>query len=146
MEDQHSLARDLLGLGDTDEGQRWYRGGGPRHPVAAAAQRAAPGRATMLSLALLLAAYEAGTSKDTWRHPDAEAAGYLTALAGWGYELSQIELLAVSNHTGQHTLGDAAPSTTRVVPDEADLPGDEPAAAASNELDHPGGQVREGAA
>jgi ParB family transcriptional regulator, chromosome partitioning protein len=95
MEDQHSRARDLLGLGDT-EGQRWYRGCGRAHPIAEAAGTATPARATMLALAVLLAAFEEGTSKDTWRRRDADAVAYLTTLRGWGYELSEVEELVLA--------------------------------------------------
>jgi ParB family transcriptional regulator, chromosome partitioning protein len=102
MEDEHSLARDLLGLTDPDDGsdgrQRWVRGRGTPHPVAQAAATANPARATMLTLALVLAALEAGTSKNTWRGPTRDSIAYLTALAGWGYELSEVEQLALTGN------------------------------------------------
>ena len=97
MEDQHSLARDLLGLADTEGEHRWYRGCGRPHPISAAAQTATPARASMLTLALLLAAFEDGATKNTWRDPSPESAGYLSALATWGYELAEVEQLALTN-------------------------------------------------
>jgi ParB family chromosome partitioning protein len=63
---------------------------------------ATPKRALHLALALALASWEQSTTKDTWRqtyqHDVAEAA--LTAMCGWGYELSDIEtrLVAGTSH------------------------------------------------
>jgi ParB family chromosome partitioning protein len=113
MEDQHSLARDLLGMADVDGKPRWYRGGGRPHPIAeAAAQAASPARATVLALALLLAALEAGTSKETWRSPTSDSIAYLTALAGWGYDLSEVEQLALTNDTARQPGEDLAEDAT----------------------------------
>jgi ParB family chromosome partitioning protein len=110
MEDQHSLARDLLGLAETDD-QRWYRGCRP-HPLAAAAHAATTARATILTLAMLLAALEDGTSNDTWRRPSPESAAYLATLAGWGYELSQVEQLLHAEPAHTTTPGGTAEHTT----------------------------------
>lgn len=63
---------------------------------------ATPKRALHLALVLALASWEQSTTKDTWRqtyqHDQAEAA--LTAMGGWGYELSDIEtrLIAGTSH------------------------------------------------
>ena len=141
MEDQHSVARDLLGLGDTDD-QRWYSGGGRPHPVAAAALTATPGRATVLTLALLLAAFEAGTSKDTWRHPSTASTAYLAALAGWGYELADIERLALDDAQSARNSSNPAESddangddngSRQVTADEEPSGGTEPEGADSAE-------------
>ena len=109
METGHQLAWDLLGHTDTDTdtdtdsdggggggGGRWHRG--QSHPIAVAALAASPARATVLSLAVLLAALEAGTGTNTWRRHTAESVDYLRALAGWGYDLSDVEQLAITNH------------------------------------------------
>jgi len=77
------------------------RGGGRPHPIAAAAATATPGRAAMLSLAVLLAGLEAGTSKNTWRNPTADNLAYLIALQGWGYELSEVEQVALTHRPDQ---------------------------------------------
>jgi ParB family transcriptional regulator, chromosome partitioning protein len=119
MEDQHSLARDLLGLADTDN-DRWYRGCGRPHPIAAAAS-ATPARATTLMLAMLLGAMEAGTSKDTWRSPSTESRTYLSALQHWGYDLSEVEQLALTTGT-DHTERDAPADGD---PDDSDNHGQE---------------------
>jgi ParB family chromosome partitioning protein len=96
MEDQHTLARGLLGLADRDEQRRGLRS--EPHPIAEAARVASPARATVLALALLLAALEAGTSRNTWRDPTSDSIAYLTALAEWGYELAPVEQLALDTH------------------------------------------------
>jgi ParB family transcriptional regulator, chromosome partitioning protein len=121
MEDEHSLARDLLGLGDTDD-QRWYRGCGRPHPIIAAAHTATPARATVLALAVLLAAFEDGTSKNTWRHPAPEETAYLTALRGWGYELSEIEELTLAAAERAHPP--AGSSDTDLTTEEDALSGE----------------------
>jgi ParB family chromosome partitioning protein len=123
MEDQHSLARDLLGLSD-GEGQRWYRGGGRPHPIAAAAATATPGRAAVLSLAVLLAGLEAGTSKNTWRNPTADNLAYLTALQGWGYELSEVEQVALAHHTDQPEPAGLRGDTSEPSTEPGTTPGD----------------------
>ncbi len=45
----------------------------------------------LLAVAVVLAAYEAGTSKPTWRNPAAGMARYFGFLAANGYELSELE-------------------------------------------------------
>jgi ParB family chromosome partitioning protein len=121
MEDQHSLARDLLGLAETAD-QRWYRGCGRPHPLAAAAHAATTARATILTLAMLLAALEDGTSNDTWRRPSPESAAYLTTLTNWGYQPSEVEQLLHAHpaHTTNipHTTGDDP--DTESTPDTGD--------------------------
>ena len=45
------------------------------------------------TLAAVLAACEANTSVQTWRTPSAWDARIMTALTGWGYQPSEVELL-----------------------------------------------------
>ena len=45
----------------------------------------------MITLALVLSAFEATLGVHTWRSPDAVVARYLSQIAAWGYELSEIE-------------------------------------------------------
>ncbi len=139
MEDQHSLARDLLGLGDS-EGQRWYRGGGRPHPIAAAAATATPGRAAMLSLAVLLAGLEAGTSKNTWRNPTADNLAYLIALQGWGYELSEVEQVALAHHIDQSGPAGLRGDTREPGTAPSDGPGGGPESGEDGSVGSGGGQ------
>ena len=93
MEDGHALALELLGLA----GERpWSPYGGRPNPVAVATQTATPGRATVLSLGLLLGGLEASTSRSSWRAPVSSAhSAYFTALQAWGYGLSEVEQLVI---------------------------------------------------
>ncbi len=107
MEDGHRLALVLLGLTSDDLPRP---PGQAAHPLATAARTAAPGRATVLTLGVLLAALEAGTGKDTWRHPTAASASYLNTLRGWGYQLSDVERRAAAG--GQHPDSDSDDQAT----------------------------------
>ena len=42
-----------------------------------------------------MAAWEASTSVQTWRNPSAWDARIMTALAGWGYQPSEVEQLLI---------------------------------------------------
>ena len=53
--------------------------------------KATEGRALVLALGRVLAAYEAATSRDSWRSPKKGIATYLAFLAANGYELSDVE-------------------------------------------------------
>lgn len=57
--------------------------------------RASASDAVMMQLGAVLAAYEAGTGTDTWRHPTADHQRYLAALRAWGYTLSPVEQLVL---------------------------------------------------
>jgi ParB family chromosome partitioning protein len=74
----HQLAAQLLGLDG-------------KHAITDALAAAADGRAQVITLALILGAYEEHTSTDTWRTPKDSDRHYLTALTGWGYQPSDIE-------------------------------------------------------
>lgn len=60
---------------------------------------AAPGRAQVLTLALVLGAYEARTTKDAWRHGYTTKGvdRYLHFLRDLGYRLSEVERVAAGD-------------------------------------------------
>lgn len=61
----------------------------------AAAEKASEGRALVLTLGFVLAAYEAKTGTHTWRSNNEGAGRYLAFLAAQGYELSDVERLCL---------------------------------------------------
>lgn len=69
-------------------------GGGSSELVQTASSAAGP-RALQLALAVLLAAYEDGTSRDSWRRPTRDTIAYFTALRNWNYPLSDVEQLVL---------------------------------------------------
>ncbi len=93
IEHGHRLAAKLLGQPDE------Y--GKSRDAVAAMIDEASDGRAQVITLGLVLGAYEEHLTVDTWRSADPSlnryqtfqtaAVTYLNLLAGWGYGLSDIE-------------------------------------------------------
>jgi ParB family transcriptional regulator, chromosome partitioning protein len=89
MESGHEMAGELLGL-TRPAGNPWHDYG-----VMAAFEDAKDGRAQVIGLAVVLAAYEAQTGVHTWRNGAEMGRRYLTALAGWGYTLSEIEQYVV---------------------------------------------------
>jgi ParB family chromosome partitioning protein len=93
MEDGHQTALELLGLA-TDPPWRPYAG--TPNPIVDATAKANPGRATMLTLGLLLGGLESTVTRSTWRHATASQQAYFTALQQWGYPLSDVEQLALA--------------------------------------------------
>ncbi|GAA1961897.1 hypothetical protein [Microbacterium deminutum] len=65
-----------------------------------------PTRAQHVTLAIILGGIESSTSRDTWRRPSARDADYLARLAGWGYDLSNVEQL-VTGKKGPESNSDA---------------------------------------
>jgi ParB family transcriptional regulator, chromosome partitioning protein len=120
MEDRHRLAAHLLNP-HNDEQQTSPRH--TAHAIADAARTANPARATTLTLAILLAALEAGIGKDTWRHPTRASADYLRTLHTWGYQLSDLETHVATTH--QH---DQDPTDNQNTQDAAADPNGEHAA------------------
>lgn len=93
LEDGHKLALELLGLAGEPA---WSSYSGRPNPVTVATEKATPGRATMLTLGLLLGGLESTTSRSTWRtSTNAAHAAYFTALQQWGYGLSEVEQLVI---------------------------------------------------
>ncbi|MEV1294896.1 ParB N-terminal domain-containing protein [Pseudonocardia sp. NPDC049635] len=110
METGNALACELLGL-DAPSGGGYYSG--RVNPLAEAARAAGAARATMLSLAFVLGAYEAATHRGNWRTPEPGTQRYLTQLRVWGYTLSEVEQLALDPH---------ATTDTDDAPDDGDGP------------------------
>jgi ParB family chromosome partitioning protein len=50
-------------------------------------------RATLLTAAALLCAWEAKTDTHTWRQQSEQTRRYLTLMQTWGYALSEVEIL-----------------------------------------------------
>jgi ParB family transcriptional regulator, chromosome partitioning protein len=116
MESGSPTACALLGLPEP----AGYYSSEPR-PLVEAAKTATGVRATQLSLAVLLGAYEDGTSRESWRSPTRETAAYFTALRDWRYPLSDVECLVLDpdadqTHEADQTdeSGDQADDTDEV--------------------------------
>jgi ParB family chromosome partitioning protein len=96
MDKQHEFARELLGLDAPVS--RWQRTPGADALINTLGN-AADARAQVITLALVLGAFETTLGVHTWRNPNAGAARYLTQIAAWGYELSVIEQSVIKNNT-----------------------------------------------
>lgn len=97
MESGNALASTLLGLGNAGGGYGYYSG--RPSPIAEAARSGSTARATMLALALVLAAYEDGTTRDSWRNPTPATRRYFAQLRDWGYALADVEQLVLTDDT-----------------------------------------------
>lgn len=97
MESGHPSACELLGM--TPVGSVYT---GRANPITEAAATAAASRATMLALAVLLGAAEDATDRQTWRNPTSDHRAYFTALSQWGYPLSTVEQLVLTDPEGPH--------------------------------------------
>lgn len=80
------LAADLLGCPDT--------GYGRNTALQALPAQAGEPRALLIALVQVLAAYEARTDRDDWRHHRIHTARYLAFLSGCGYTLAEVEARA----------------------------------------------------
>lgn len=105
----HRLAHELLGIADKAPAY------GRRSPALdELVAKASEARANMIALALLLAAYEDKTSRDSWRSVDQATARYLRFMEAQGYELSVVErracgeTLAEATRNGSDSAPDAA--------------------------------------
>lgn len=58
-----------------------------------------PAKAGIAMLAVVLSKLEDGTSRNTWRNPEAHSRAYLLQLRAWGYPLSDVELIALGELT-----------------------------------------------
>ncbi|MEU4806426.1 ParB N-terminal domain-containing protein [Actinosynnema sp. NPDC023587] len=85
MERNHVFACRLLDLKESK--------GGGRNPLSQKLTKANADQATMVALAVVLAAFEASTSVETWRTPTPEQKRYFAALAKWGIRLHWVEQL-----------------------------------------------------
>ncbi|MFF1635314.1 hypothetical protein [Leifsonia sp. NPDC058248] len=64
-----------------------------------------PGKARHVVLAIVLAASESVTSKQSWRYPTHTDTVYFAQLAAWGYDLSEVEQI-ITNTTGDGSIAD----------------------------------------
>lgn len=110
--DRHRLARTLLGIGK-------FSYSGPDSLTSLIEHQ--PARIGHVLTGLALAAHEAATGKHTWRNPSRDARAYFTALAAWGYTLSDVEQIVlgvkvVTPSADLHPQEDAEPQEAE--PDE----------------------------
>lgn len=87
MEKQHAFAREWLGI--EAPVSRWARS--EPDALITALGNATDARAQVITLALVLGAFETTLGVHTWRNPNAAVRRYLAQIAAWGYELSEIE-------------------------------------------------------
>lgn len=119
LEDGHRLACELLGQTDRDADlPSWSRAHLTR--LTELLDTAPPGRATMITLGLLLGALEDATSRATWRNPTSRDRAYFTALRDWGYPLADVEA-PILHPTESDTATEPADPA-----DPADQPGADP--------------------
>jgi ParB family chromosome partitioning protein len=86
----NTVALYLMGLNENLNGRRVSG-----DDIVALLGTATDARATVVALAVVLAALEAETGVHTWRNPTEGARRYLQALAEWGYSLSDIERVVI---------------------------------------------------
>lgn len=120
VQEHHRLALDLLGLPEYS----WSK----THPILAHIQKQ-PGRTMTALLAVTIAAHEEATGTHTWRNPSEDMADYFTALAEWGYTLSDVENLVIGIEPPTEDVAEGAAVST-----EAEVTGDQDAAD-SNDTD-----------
>lgn len=89
MTGNHQLLRGWLGL----DARSWQA---PDQLPGYLCEVRTPKRQVMLALAAVLAAWEEGLSRESWRRPDPWNARVLTAITGWGYQPSPVENLMVT--------------------------------------------------
>lgn len=87
LEIGHPMLRDLLGSGSSGPSR------GSADITKIAARATSPKAATMTTLAAVVTAWEASTSKQTWRTPSPWDGRVLAALIEWGYKASDVEQL-----------------------------------------------------
>ena len=85
----HRYGGELLGV--EMNGSRY----GDASPLVAALNAAPAGRISMMGLAIVLGALESATGVHTWRGSMPANQRYFAALQRWGYELSDVEQLAL---------------------------------------------------
>lgn len=93
----NSLAHTLLGV--EHDGGMWSG------DKLAALVDANPGKASVVTLAVVLAGIESHTSKDTWRHPTRDMSAYFGQLTAWGYAVSEVEQIVIDHATAAEASG-----------------------------------------
>ncbi|MGE9808983.1 ParB/RepB/Spo0J family partition protein [Janibacter sp. G1551] len=104
MHHRHPMLFTLLGI----EVPTGYYGAGHDECHKIATKATTPKAATMTTLATVVAAWEASTSKHTWRSPSAWDARVLGALVQWGYQPSEVERILLGEEPQASTDGDGA--------------------------------------
>jgi ParB family chromosome partitioning protein len=127
LEGGNKLACELLGL-DVPAG--YYAG--RANPIAKLTETASAAKATMLTLAVLLAAAEDNLGRHSWRNGLPESAAYMRALKSWGYPLEPVEELVIDPHADRESAQDANAAETGEVSD-LDEDADETGEAAGDE-------------
>ncbi|MBU4337269.1 MAG: ParB N-terminal domain-containing protein [Actinobacteria bacterium] len=94
----HELLPDLLGLRPVDGDDQW----GTQIAIRRLAQTATPAAATMRTLAVVLAAWEARSGVHTWRNPGPYDAAIMAALVAWGYPASEVEQILTAAPDEDH--------------------------------------------
>ncbi len=89
MQDGHVFGAELLGIEMDSSGY-----GINRQPLIDTLNNAIEARAQVMALALVLGAYESQTGVHCWRSAREATRRYMSALASWGYVLSDVENLA----------------------------------------------------
>ncbi|PUA79503.1 ParB/RepB/Spo0J family partition protein [Nocardioides currus] len=108
MDHRHPMLFTLLGI----EVPTGYYGAGHDECHKIATKATTPKAATMTTLATVVAAWEASTSKHTWRSPSAWDARVLGALAQWGYQPSEVERILLGEEPQASTDSDGADDAT----------------------------------
>ncbi|HCT80688.1 MAG TPA: hypothetical protein DGG94_05195 [Micromonosporaceae bacterium] len=98
ISDGNKLAMELLGLWAQGTAKARYKRDASDE-LAAQLAKATDARAQVITLGMLLAAYEAKTGKHSWRNTDQPTARYLLFLEANGYELSKVELRACGHQS-----------------------------------------------
>ncbi len=96
----NQLAYELLGIERT---KRLH--GGRGEDIAGVLATATEGRALLITLGLVLAAYEEATGRHSWRNVDPGTAHYLTLIQAQGYELADVEQRARGASEPEQTGG-----------------------------------------
>lgn len=102
MDHRHPMLFTLLGV----EPPTGYYGAGHDECRKIATKASTSKAATMTTLAAVVAAWEDTTGKHSWRNPTAWDARVLGALAGWGYQPSEVERILLGEEQ-QPTAEDA---------------------------------------
>jgi ParB family chromosome partitioning protein len=101
LENRSRLACTMLGVKDPGYGAEWTS---ELQQLIAAAS---PERAAMVSLGLVLCAFEAGTSRESWRTINQSTVRYLRFIESQGYVLSDVERRACGEDKPADTDGQA---------------------------------------
>lgn len=135
-QDNNRFACTLLGLKESQHGKP--------HPIATKAKRASAEHALIMSIGIVLAAFEVAydlTDKvNTWRRPTADDTLYFTILKDWGYTLSKVEQLVLNPDADAKDwphlrAGDAPADPTPAPADDLNDDGDDVGADMQDEAD-----------